>query len=472
MKKLKLFNWLSITILAFLIVGCEDEPLTGEFIQIGDPTQVEPGQFKAQIEGEEFLATLAGATLSSENLLTITGTNDVTGETITLVAQEGGIGVFNLIAGSGTDNGATYYPAGANNPYISTGSLGGSGQLNISELNSTELTISGTFSFIGKRAQLDANGDPVLDSNGNPIVDTISASLGIFNAIPYVLDDTGGGGGGGGGTGDPQDEFFALIEGVEFVEDTITTTITAISGVDMMKIVAKTSTNALIRIDFPLFSGEGTFDMVAISDGTDIIGLYNSNTGGENLTSSPGTITITNIDTEEGIVEATFQFTGSDPLGGDPTVVSVTGGSFTLYFEGIPGSGPSPFTADVDGVAYEPESVTIINSVFSGTPVVNIITNTVDNKNLSIIFPKDIAVGTYDMTPTPSTGNEKIGSYNPDLTGGGLPFWSNTGTLTITSYDTLTGDIEGTFSFTATDPFGVSQDIFEITNGTFSLTLP
>ncbi len=76
------------------------------------------------------------------------------------------------------------------------------------------------------------------------------------------------------------------------------------------------------------------------------------------------------------------------------------------------------------------------------------------------------------MSSLPSTGNEKIGSYNPDLAGGTLPFWSNPGTLVITSYDMVTGDIEGTFSFTAIDPFGVSQDMFEITNGQFSVTIP
>ncbi len=473
MMKLKLFNWVLIALLAFQFTACNNEPLVGQFPQQEDPTVAEEGQFIAQIDGVSFIATFAGATMTSENLLVVTGIIEATGEVITLTAEDvTAPSIFNLIAVSGTENAAKYFDIeGTTNPYISTGAMGGSGQLTITDLNTTDFTISGTFSFVGVRVQLDANGDPVLDGNGNPIIQSISVTPGTFNTIPYVIDDTGGGGGGGGG-GDPTDEFYALLDGEEFVDTMISTTLTTIGGVDMVNIIALTSSNASMRIDLPLFLGEGTFDMESLSDGTQIISVYNSNTVGENLTSNPGTITITNFDTEAGIIVATFQFTGTDPLGGDPTIVEVTEGSFTLHFEGIPGSGPGPFTAEVDGVLYEPETINTTLTLFSGTIVVNISTSTTDNRSLSLSFPKDIEVGTYEMSSIATDGTVKIGRYNPDLIDGTTIFSSNPGMLTITSYDLVTGEIEGTFSFTATDPSLMDPATFDITNGTFHVTVP
>lgn len=475
MKKFQLLGGMLIALLVFQFTSCNNEPVLGNggFPIQDDPNAAEVGQFKAQIDGVEFIASIAEAILTTENVLVLTGTNTLTGQTITLTSEDVvGAEVFNLISGSGTQN-AGVYQVGVTAPYTTASAVGGSGQLTIAELNTTDLTVSGTFSIIGKRTQLDANGDPVLDGNGDPIIETVTITPGVFNAIPYVINDTGGGGSGGGGGGDPVDEFYALVDGVEFPDNMIATTVVDVGAEKMVNIVATTASNAKIRIDLPFFLGEGTFSMEPLSDGTKIISLYNSNTGGENLTSNPGTITITEFDTEAGLVIGTFSFTGTDPLGGDPTIVEITEGSFTVNFEGIPGSGSSPFTADVDGSSFVPDSVTVINSVTSGTPVVNIIANSSDNRNLSINFPKDILVGSYLMSSPTSNGNEKIGSYNPDLTAtGALPFWSNTGTLDITSYDMVTGDIEGTFSFTAIDPFGISQDIFEITNGQFSVTIP
>ena len=473
MKRIKLFNWVLVSLITLLFSACDNEPLVGEFLQPDDPAVAEEGQFKCQIDGVEFIATLTEAVLTTDNLLVISGIIDTTGETVSLTAEEAAVGTFNLIAGDGTENVAKYFNTGTTaDPYTSSGNLGGSGQLIITDLNMDDLTISGTFSFIGKRVQLDANGDPVLDGNGDEIIEEVTVSPGAFNTIAFIIDDTGGGGGGGGGGGnDPVSEFFALVDGVEFVDTMITTTVPTVGGIEMVNIVAQTDTGAWMRIDLPLLLGEGTFMMEALSDGTQVIAVYNDNTGGENLTSNPGTITINQFNTEEGIIEATFNFTGSDPLLQDPTIVEVTEGSFTVYFEGIAGSGPSPFIADVDGEVYDPETINIVPSILGGIETVSIVTNKPDGQNLSLTFPKEIEVGTYDMSSLVIDGNDKIGTYNPDIVGGTTTYSSNPGTLTIISYDILTGDIEGTFEFTATDPLLVDPTEYEITNGSFALNI-
>jgi hypothetical protein len=468
MKKYRHFNSLLVILFALLFSACENEKLVGEFPQSDDPNTALDGEFKAQIEGVEFFATLATATLTPENFLVITAVVDVTGEVIILSAEDAAVGAFNLIAGPATLNGAQYFDGiSSTNPFTTLGSIGGSGQLTVDEINETDLTITGSFSFIGKRIELDGNGDPVLDGNGDPIIQTVNVTPGVFTAIPYTIDDTGGGGGGG---GDPLDEFYALVDGEEFLDDMITTNLTILGGVDMVNIIAQTASSEMIRIDLPLFSGVGTFPMESLSDGTQIIGLYNSNTGGENLTSNPGSITITEFDTEAGIIVATFDFTATDPLNQDPTIVELTEGSFTVHFEGIPGSGPPPFEAYVDTELYEPSDISIVHSLFNGNEIVTIETTTGDNRRMSVKFPVDIMVGSYDMSAVVVDGSEKIGSYNPDV-GNSISFTSNPGTLTITSYDTTTGEIEGSFSFTATDPDMVDPLVFEITEGTFKLTI-
>ena len=472
MKKFQLFGGMLIALLVFQFTACNNEPVLGNggFPIDDDPNVALEGEFRAQIDGVEFISSITNATLTTDNVLTLTGTNEVTGETITLISEDVlGAEVFNLTSGIATQNSGTYQ-VGTTSAFTTSGEIGGSGQLTVAELNTTDLTITGTFSIIGKRAQLDANGDPVLDTNGDPVIESITITPGVFNTIPYVLDDTGGGGGGGGGSGQV-DEFYALVDEEEFPDNMIETIVTVIGNVDMVNIVARTASNAKIRIDLPLFIGEGTFPMESLSDGTKVIALYNSNTGGENLTSNPGTITISEFDTEEGLIVATFNFTAMDPLGIDPTVVAVTEGTFTVNFEGIPGSGPSPFTAEVDTELYEPMAVDVQLSLFNGIEIVNVNATAANNRNISLVFPKDITIGSYDMTALVIDGSEKIGAFNPDTTGTAI-FKSNPGTLIITSYDIVTGEIVGAFEFTAIDTTGVDPTEFAITNGSFVITLP
>ena len=184
---------------------------------------------------------------------------------------------------------------GSNNPlpYISADALGGYGLMNITALDSSAETVTGTFSFVGLRIKVDGDGNPILDGNGDPVLEEIAITNGAFNAIPYIIDDTGGGGGTG---GDPENEFFAKIDGVDFVADTISVTEPMVGDIHMIKIEAKSTTGEQMRIDVPRSLGVGTFNMVQISDGTELIGVYNAGNGAENLTSNPGTITISEFD--------------------------------------------------------------------------------------------------------------------------------------------------------------------------------
>ncbi len=454
-----------LAFLAFQFFSCENEPLTGEFIQ-EEQNNADEGQFIAQIEGQEFIANSVTATLYSDSKLVISGLKPG-GEEITLEVDNPEVGSFNLSFG-GTNNNAGLYFDGSNNlrPYISADSIGGYGLMNLTALDATALTATGTFSFVGLREKVDGDGNPILDGNGDPVMENITITNGAFNAIPYIVDDTGGG---GGGTGNPENEFLAKVDGVDFIADSIYVSEPMVGDVHMIKIEANSNTGELMRIDVPRSLGVGTFQMVNISDGTKLIALYNAGNGAENLTSNPGLITISEFDLELGVLKATFSFTGNDPLGQVPDTVEVTEGSFTVYFEGVPGAN-NAFTANVDGASYTPDEIVITTSIVNQYPRITI-TTTRGDQRMELTFPATITVGTFDMGTEIINGDEVVAYYTPQV-GTSITYVSSPGSLVITNYDIPNGLIEGTFNFTGRDGSGQDPSIYQITGGEFLIVLP
>ena len=464
MKKMYLIKGMLLAFLAFQFFSCENEPLTGEFPQ-GDQNDADEGQFRAQIDGQQFIAVTATAILTSDNELVIMGVKPG-GKNITLGITDAAVGSFSLLTGGTNENAGAYFDGSTNVvPYISAEAFGGSGQLQITELDTAEQTVSGTFSFVGVRIKIDADGNPVLDGDGNPIMEDVDITNGAFNSIPYELDDTGG----GGGTGNPNDEFFAKVDGIDFIADSISVTEPVISTKRMIKVEAKSNTGELLRIDVPRSLGEGTFDMVRISDGTKLIAVYNAGAGAENLTSNPGSITITDFDLELGVLKATFNFTGTDPLNQLPDVVQVTEGSFTVHFEGVPGAN-NAFSANVNSASYTPEEISVTASTVNQYPRITISTTMGDQK-MELSFPLTVTEGTFAMETEVVDGDEIVGSYTP-VVGTSITYVSNPGSLVITNYDMENGIIEGIFNFTGIDATGQDPTIYQISGGTFLIVLP
>jgi hypothetical protein len=242
-----------------------------------------------------------------------------------------------------------------------------------------------------------------------------------------------------------------------------------VGDVHMIKIEALNAERQLMRIDVPRSLGVGTFNMVRISDGTKLIALYNAAGGAENLTSDPGTITITEFDLEAGVLKATFNFTGTDPLNQLPDVVEVTEGSFTAYFEGVPGAN-NTFTANIDGAAYAPDDLVVETSVVNQYPRVTI-TTTKDDKRMVLTFPLTVTEGTFEMGTEVVIGDEIVATYTP-MVGTSITYVSIPGSLVITNYDLANGIIEGTFNFTGRDATGQDPTIYQITGGEFLVVLP
>jgi hypothetical protein len=366
MKILKYASRTISLLLIFIHFSCVNEPLEGDFPQDDGVLNIEEGEFRANVGIANFSTGLAVGVLSNTDLLTITGTVPDTGESIVLTIENPGVGTFNITAGLGTQNSGVYIETNPENPFVSDGTFGVFGQLNITEFDAQNATVSGTFSFTGVRVVLDVDGNPVLDSNGQPTLETEEITNGIFNKIPYTTEDQGGG-------GTPiTDEFFAKVDGVNFDAESVTTSLNTVAGVSVVKIVAVNELGEIIRIDIPEDLGIGTFAMEPLSDGTKLIGLFNPATVGENLTSNPGTINITRFNVFTGIIEATFEFTATDPLGQDSSIAEITEGSFKVDYISSPGDTVTSFTAFIDGEFFGPDSIFVGETIFNGLSRFNI----------------------------------------------------------------------------------------------------
>lgn len=462
MKKMYLIKGMLLAFLAFQFFSCENEPLTGKFPQ-EQQNDADEGQFRAQIEGQEFIAATATAILNSDNELIIIGEKPG-GKNITLGVKDAAVGTFSLSTGSTNENAGVYIDGATNSfPYTTAEAFGGSGQLKITELDTAEQTVTGTFNFTGVRMKVDNDGNPILDGNGVPVMEEVEITSGAFNYIPYELDGTGG------GSGNSNDEFFAKVDGVDFIADSISVTEPVVGDRHMVKVEAKSSNGELLRIDVPRSLGEGTFEMERISDGTKLIAVYNAGDGAENLSSNPGSISINEFDLERGVLKAIFNFTGTDPLNQLPDVVEVTEGSFTVHFEGIPG-GNNTFSANVGSNAYYPDEIIVTTSTVNQYPRLSI-TTTKGDQNMEISFPLTVTEAAFDMETEIIDGDEIVGSYTPGM-GTSITYVSSPGSLVITNYDMDNGTIAGTFNFTAKDAAGEDPTNYQISVGTFFIVLP
>ncbi|NND62900.1 MAG: hypothetical protein HKN48_06860 [Flavobacteriaceae bacterium] len=465
MKKTQLLNWMLFALIAFGFTACDNEPLEGEFISEEDAV-ADSGQFIAQVDGTEFTAISATALYNTSlNTFNIAGT-DANGAVIVLSIANPGVGTFDLTQIPNQLNSGVYYTANdVANPFVTDQTEGGNGILNITEFDETNLLVSGTFSFEAKR---------VVDNGNGPVQETKIVSNGSFTAIPFTVDSSGGGGGGNGGGGDPTDpvdSFYALVDGDEFEDIEVSVTQSVVGGINMLNVNAVTATGSTMRIDIPEGLGVGTYDFASISDGTELIALYDANTGGENLTSNPGTITITEYGNVTGKLAATFEFRGTDPLNIDPTVVEVTEGAFNVDFIENSTATENMFTADIDGINYVPSMIEITQEPFGELTLYNVTTvDEVSNQSLTISFAMDSTTGIFAMSPEFVDGTEKVGIYNPDI-GNSILFRSNPGEMQILSYELSSGIIEATFQFSGVDPLGNDPTVYEITNGTMVIDL-
>lgn len=442
-----------VLFVAIQIVGCSNESLDGPFIQQLGVLPAEPGEFVANVAGQPFIADSIRATLSLDNQFEISG--KMGDALITLAVVDAAEATFLLdTTDSNLNYGLFLNDVLGENPYITEVLYGGSGKLVITDLDRTNRKVSGKFNFIAKRIARDELGNPILDGSGLPSLETIVITLGSFNDITLELENDG----------NPADSFFALTDGDNFNPTSLSLIETMVGNEPMFSIMAKKANNEMIRIDLPKYLGDGTFDMERISDGTKLIGIYNDGVGGDNLTSNPGTITLTQFNIETGFLVGTFSFTATDPLNESGTAVAVTEGSFSFIFEGT-SNGNSFLNTYIDTSYYNAEAGVATDTIINGFPAIYLKTQ-VGNERINLTLPETIEVGTYPMAGEFSAADKVVGRYQP-IDGANLEFVSNPGTMEILEIDRVRRVVRGSFSFFAKDPTQDDDTIYRLTAGRF-----
>lgn len=177
---MKILKYFTAVLLASLVLSCEDEKLEGTFYN-DDGEMLEEAMFEATVEDFHFVGSFANAE-TVQGITTIQGVR-FNGDVIVLTIHGTSEGTYSLVTqGEGTF-GIDVAPGA-----FSTNTEGGLGVVNISLYDTDAGLISGTFSFIARRALVDGDGNPILDGNGNPVYDSVTVTEGKFVNIELVSD--------------------------------------------------------------------------------------------------------------------------------------------------------------------------------------------------------------------------------------------------------------------------------------------
>lgn len=177
---MKILKYFTVALLATCMLSCEDEKLEGTFINEDDQMN-ENAIFEAQVEDFHFVGVITKAE-TVQGITTISGKR-FNGDEIIMRVHGTSEGTYSMVTQGEATFGINVAPEA-----FSTNTEGGLGIVDISLYDPNEGLISGTFSFIARRALLDGDGNPILDGNGNPMFDSVTVSEGKFVNLHLTTD--------------------------------------------------------------------------------------------------------------------------------------------------------------------------------------------------------------------------------------------------------------------------------------------
>ncbi len=294
--------------------------------------------FQVDFDGETFIADTATAYVYN-GVTTIIAKKYDTKEFVVLSLNAVEIGSY--ILAPNQSEGAIYYKKDLEKPFITNATEIG-GRIDLSKIDYDARSVSGTFSFVGKRytQQFDTLGNPMLDTNNNLVFteEVKTFSNGIFTDIvlaltaPENLDGT------------PEtntNEFFVNIDttdnstddGTEYVETLVTAHKETQGGFTYIVITAKRAEQESIVLKIPAAQNTGNAaikSIVAIGD--EIVGNYTLNQANYYLAVNQNTdllnLTVYNVATKK--LEGTFNFDVANVITGE--IVHFYGGSFKVTY--------------------------------------------------------------------------------------------------------------------------------------------
>ena len=293
MKNIKFFSALFVLISALTFTSCETEPVDPALNENNNSN--EPAVFQVDFNDETFVATSTQAVIA-DGMIVISGMKASTGESVSLAIEGTSEGAYD-----GEEAFMVYSPElDSEYQYVNLSDTGEDmGSVVITEIDTENHTVSGTFSFTGWWSDDEAN------------LPEIVFTAGSFENIPYT----------GNIGGNPGDEYLnATIDGVE----TEFSNFAVMEVGETMNITGfSVASSSQIQLRMPVDITVGTY---TITDNpfAGPTALYVEN--GEGASSVSGTLIITSI--EDGFIEGTFEFDAENIEGGN--IVEVTNGEFYI----------------------------------------------------------------------------------------------------------------------------------------------
>ena len=251
----------------------------------------------------------------------------------------------------------------------------------------------------------------------------------------------------------------AKVNGVNWTSLSSTTSGSIINNFSTITGIAADSSRISISVN-QNFALNGTYDL----------GFGSGNVGSFATTASSipwlsngsftctGTLIITALNTTSKRMSGTFTFKGyraSDNTYRDITVGLVTNVPYTT---GTTGGGNNTFTVKINNVNWVPD---IVLGSIANSDIAIEATNAAGSKFITLQMPETISPGSYLLD-----GNATVlGYYSPSF---GLMGVSTSGTLNITTHNTSTKNIVGTFNYIAEEITGPVAT-YTISNGTFNI---
>jgi len=297
MKRIKLVVGISLLIGNFTLISCNNEPIDSA-INLDDfgGGNNGPSVFKADFTGTTWTATTAQALISG-NLISISGVK-ANGEGFGFLVEGNTTGTYpantNLLAYTPAGSDYGYWSTNFDNPQENTGSI------TVTNINTTNKTISGTFNFKGYWSDTSVTSIlPVQFTNG------------IFQNIPYITQAQTG------------DTFFAKVGGTEFVDVDILSTTISVGSQEFISIGAQNAALNSITVSVKSSLGTGTYPITGNATTDGVQAIYDFNDTNYNATTGSITVTLKTATRLKG----TFNFvtTGATPF-------IVTEGAFDVEY--------------------------------------------------------------------------------------------------------------------------------------------
>lgn len=299
--KLSLIKYPLVASLLTFIASCNIEPYEGD---VGVAVN-EPGVFKVDFDGQTYIADQVIVTVL-DDAINISGLKLISGENflITLFGNSEGSYPLGVKQNQVETHSITYLKSttASTEVWVSVFDFTTSqGELVITEIDDVNKTISGTFSFTGY--------------NGSSSKDFTN---GTFYKIPYQEGLSGN-----------TNTFFAKVDGVEFVEDTVGGSKLTVAGVPPTIMISATKNNLQtisISLNADIAVGSYTFTTSDLP-----LGQYNLSLTETYISEAGGVLEISTHDVVNKRIVGTFSFTASPFLTGG-TNFEITEGSFDITY--------------------------------------------------------------------------------------------------------------------------------------------